>query len=274
MIEELGIPVGIHTHDDCGVGVANALAAVRAGAVQVQGTINGFGERVGNCNMTSVIPNLQLKLGIPVVEDLSRLRELSLFVDDLANSAHNARAPFVGSTAFAHKGGMHVNAVQKIAHSYEHIEPAAVGNRQNILVSELSGQSNILLKAGDLGFALEKGSPEVAAILKKVKDLESEGYEFEAAEGSLTVLIRQALEEKPALFELMEYHTTFRRSGAGSCNTCEATVKLNVNGVPEYTVAEGDGPVNALDRGVAQGVASVFSGDRWDRAGGLQGADH
>ena len=143
----LGIPIGIHTHDDCGLGVANALAAISAGAVQVQGTINGYGERTGNCNLTTVIPTLQLKMGRPVVADLSRLHELSYFVDDTANCTHNPRLPYVGENAFAHKGGMHVNAVQKLARSYEHIDPSLVGNTQNILVSELSGQSNILMKA-------------------------------------------------------------------------------------------------------------------------------
>jgi len=258
IVSELGIAIGIHTHNDCGVGVANALAAVRAGAVQVQGTINGYGERVGNCNMTSVIPNLQLKLGIEVVPDLTRLRELSLFVDDLANAAHDVRAPYVGSTAFSHKGGIHVNAVQKLARSYEHIEPQVVGNRQHILVSELSGASNILVKAQELGIDLPKRSPQVGSILEKIKALESEGYEFEAAEGSLTVLIRQLLQDSVPLFELLEYHTTFRRSGTGSCNTCEATVKLQINGVSEYTVSEGDGPVNALDAALRKALRPFF----------------
>src|SRR5690606_8766277 len=144
-IAKVGIPVGIHTHDDCGLGVANALAAVRAGARQVQGTINGYGERTGNCNMTSVIPNLQLKMKLSVARELHRLRELSLFVDDVANCPHNIRAPYVGTASFAHKGGLHVNAVQKLARSYEHIDPGLVGNRQTILISELSGQSNILI---------------------------------------------------------------------------------------------------------------------------------
>ena len=142
--EKLGIPVGIHTHDDCGLGVANALASIQAGSVQVQGTINGYGERTGNCNLTSVIPNLQLKMNTPVIPDLTQLTFISNFIDDVANCAHNRRAPYVGITCFSHKGGMHVNAVQKIARSYEHIEPEAVGNKQHILVSELSGQSNIL----------------------------------------------------------------------------------------------------------------------------------
>ena len=199
VVNQLGLPVGIHTHNDCELGVANALAALRAGATQVQGTINGYGERTGNCNLTSVIPNLQLKLGTEVVPDLTRLHELSSFVDELANCQHNIRAPFVGATAFAHKGGLHANAVEKLAKSYEHIIPGAVGNRQQILVSELSGQSNVIAKARQLGFQLDKRSPEVAAILQEVKRLEHEGYEFEAAEASFELLVRRVLSSLPAL---------------------------------------------------------------------------
>jgi len=259
-IARVGLSVGIHTHNDCGVGVANALAAVREGAIQVQGTINGYGERVGNCNMTTLIPNLQAKMGIAVVPDLTKLRELSLFVDELANVAHHTRAPFVGSSAFAHKGGIHVNAVQKLARSYEHIDPSSVGNDQHILVSELSGQSNVLLKARELGFTLEKGSPEIAEILQTVKRMESEGYEFEAAEASLQLLIKKILGQHRPSFDLIEYHCTFRRSGSGSCHTCEATVKLAVDGVCEYTVAEGDGPVNALDGALRNALRPFYPG--------------
>jgi 2-isopropylmalate synthase len=257
-IAQLGVPVGVHTHNDADLGVANALAGVRAGAVQVQGTINGYGERVGNCNMTSVIPNLQLKMGIHVVPDLAKLRELSLFVDELANVAHSTRAPYVGASAFAHKGGMHVNAVQKLARTYEHIRPAEVGNEQHVLVSELSGQSNVLVKARTLGFDLKKGASEVAEILHEIKRLENEGYEFEAADASFELLIRKILGLHHPFFELLEYHTTFRRSGTQACNTCEATVKMRVGGVPEYTVAEGDGPVNALDAALRKAVRSFY----------------
>jgi len=246
-IKTLGVPVGIHTHNDGGVGVANALAAVRAGASQVQGTINGYGERVGNCDLVSIIPTLQLKMGIPVAPDLARLRELSLFVDELANVPHNIRAPYVGSAAFTHKGGQHVHAVQKLASSYEHINPEAVGNERTISISDLSGQSNVLVKAQELGFKLEKGSPEVAKILKEVKRLENEGYEFEAAEASFNLLIRKQLGSHQPLFDLQEYHCTYRRSGHSEWNKCEATVKIIAGGVVEYTVADGDGPVNALD---------------------------
>ncbi len=247
VIAKLGVPIGIHTHDDGGLGVANAIASVRGGATQVQGTINGYGERVGNCNLTTVIPTLQLKMGRPVVKQIGELRTLSLFVDDLANNEHNIRAPYVGASAFAHKGGMHVNAVQKVAHSFEHIEPGIVGNHQRILVSELSGGSNILMKAKELGISLKKGSPEVREILAQLKDLEEQGYEFEAAEASFELLIRRHLADYQEFFQLKEYHCTYRRDGERDYDTCSATVKLTVGGCREYEVAEGDGPVNALD---------------------------
>jgi 2-isopropylmalate synthase len=259
VIKELAIPIGIHTHNDSGLGVANALAAINAGAVQVQGTMNGYGERVGNCNLVTVIPNLQLKMGIPVARDLTQLREISLFVDEMANVVHDIRAPFVGSSAFTHKGGLHVHAVQKLARTYEHIDPSLVGNRQNIVISDLAGQSNILAKAASLGFDLKKGSPEVTEILKRVKQLENEGYEFEAAEASLSLLIQKVLRHHRPMWDLLEYHTTYRRSGSGACDTCEATVKLRVNDVNEYTVAEGDGPVNALDAALRKALHPFYS---------------
>ena len=253
-----GVPVGIHTHNDCELGVANAIAAVKAGAVQVQGTINGYGERTGNCNLTSVIPILQLKMGLAVVPDLTKLRELSYFVDDVSNNPHFARAAFVGRTAFAHKGGMHVNAVQKLARSYEHIVPESVGNTQNILVSELSGQSNILIKAEQLGIRLDKGSDEAKAVLQKVKELENEGYSFEAAGGSLELLIRRELGQYAKPFELKEFHTSFRQYRDGHDPVCEATVKLYVGEVPEYTVAEGHGVVNALDKALRKALLPFY----------------
>jgi 2-isopropylmalate synthase len=258
VMKEFGIPVGIHPHDDCGLGVANALASIRAGATQVQGTVNGYGERTGNCNLTSVIPNLQLKMGIEVVPDISQLRDLSMFVDDLANCAHNVRAPYIGATAFAHKGGMHVNAVQKVAHSFEHIRPETVGNRQRILVSELSGQSNVLMKAEELGIHLEKGGDEARSILQRLKDLEQEGYEFEAAEASFELLIRQQLSTYRPFFHPHEYHCTFRHDDDRQYETCSATVRLSVNGNLEYTVAEGDGPVNALDAALRKALRPFY----------------
>ena len=249
--------VGIHTHNDCGMGAANALAAVGVGAVQVQGTMNGYGERTGNCNLTTVIPCLQLKMGIPVVPNLSRLREVSLFVDELANCHPDPRAPFVGSSAFAHKGGMHVNAVAKTAAAYEHIEPAAVGNSQNILVSELSGRSNILLKAADLGLSLAKDDPAVLRVLERIKALESCGFEFEAADASLELLIRKELGLHRPLFELSGYHCSFRRDETGSSTACEASVSLRSGGKLLETRAEGDGPVNALDAALRLALAEI-----------------
>ena len=199
-----GVPVGIHPHDDSGLGVATALAAVGAGAVQVQGTMNGYGERTGNGNMTTIIPCLQLKMGLPVVPDLTKLSALSHFVDEMANTVPNPRAPFVGITAFAHKGGGHVNAVQKISRSYEHIEPGSVGNRQVIVVSEVAGGSNIQMKAEALGYTFPKGDPKIRQILERVKTLESEGFEFEAADASFELLIRRELGQYANTFELKE----------------------------------------------------------------------
>jgi len=259
VVAALGRPVGIHTHNDCGLGVANALAAIAAGACQVQGTINGYGERVGNCNLTTLIPTLQVKLKIPCVPDLTRLRELSRFVDELANVPQDIRAPYVGPTAFTHKGGLHVHAVQKLARSYEHMDPALVGNAQNILVSDMSGQSNILAKARELGFDFQKGAPEVAAILRQVKESEAQGYEFEAADASFDLLIRRTLGRHRPLFDLKEYHCSFRQSALHGTTSCEATVKLQVGGVPEYTVEEGDGPVNALDAALRKALRPFYS---------------
>jgi len=253
-----GVPFGIHTHNDCELGVANALAAVDAGAAQVQGTINGYGERTGNCNLTSLIPILQLKKGIAVVRDLSKLRSLSYFVDDVSNNLHFQRAPFVGRTAFSHKGGMHVNAVQKVTQSYEHIRPEEVGNQQVILVSELSGQSNILMRAEQLGLSLEKGSREAKAVLRKVKERGKEGYSYEAAGGSLELLIRREIGPYTRPWKLREYHCSLRQYRDGHPPVCEATVKLEVGGVPEYTVAEGSGVVNALDKALRKALTPFY----------------
>lgn len=257
-VKHLGKSVGIHTHNDSGVGVANALAAVKAGASQIQGTMNGYGERVGNCNLTTVIPTLQLKLGFDVVPDLTQLHDVSSFVDELANVPHDIRAPYVGSAAFTHKGGLHVHAVQKLARTYEHVSPATVGNRQTIVVSDLSGQTNVLMKAAELGFELEKSSPQVSAILRQIKDAEAEGYEYEAAEGSFELLVRKALGQHKPLFDLKEYHCHYRFTGRTGSDPCEATVKLLVNGVAEYTVAEGDGPVDALDAALRKALQPFY----------------
>jgi 2-isopropylmalate synthase len=258
-IAALGRPVGIHTHNDSGLGVANALAGVAAGACQVQGTINGYGERVGNCDLTTVMPNLQLKKGIDLGLDLTQLKELSGFVDELANVPHNIRAPYVGLAAFTHKGGLHVHAVQKLARTYEHVDPALVGNERIISISDMSGQSNVLARAEALGFTLQKGAPVVNAILAEVKRLESEGYEFEAAEASFELLIRKFLGQREALFSLEEYHCSYRRTGSGLWNKTEATVRIGIGERTEYTVADGDGPVNALDAALRKALHGVYS---------------
>ena len=258
-IARLNCRVGIHTHDDIGLGVANALAAVEAGAVQVQGTVNGYGERTGNCNLVSAIPCLQLKLGRRLMTPaaLRKLKDISQFVDEIANLRPSPRQPWVGSAAFAHKGGTHVNAVQKLASSYEHIDPALVGNSRNILVSDLSGRSNILMKARSLGFELDEAKPEVKAILQRVKELEHEGFEFEAAEASLALLIRGLLEGRPELlFTVDAYHVSMR--GDTTASACEATVKVRVGEVVHHTVADGDGPVNALDGALRMALARSF----------------
>jgi len=251
---------GIHTHNDCELGVANAIAAVQAGATQVQGTINGYGERTGNCNLTSVIPILQLKLGIEVVPHLDKLKLLSFFVDDLSNNAHFSRAPFIGQTAFAHKGGTHVNAVKKLAESYEHIRPALVGNTQQILVSELAGQANILIAAERLGLPLEKGSAEAKDVLEMVKTREHEGYSYEAANGSLELLIRKAMSRYTDIWQLASYQCNYRESQEMEHPVCEASVKIRIveNDSWEHTAAEGHGVVNALDKALRKALRPSY----------------
>lgn len=253
-----GVRVGIHTHNDCELAVANAIAAVRGGATHIQGTMNGYGERTGNCNLTSVIPILQLKMQEDVVPNLAELRNVSYFVDDVSNNPHFSRTPFVGKTAFAHKGGMHVNAVKKLAETYEHIRPEWVGNEQAILVSELSGQDNILMKAEELGLPLEKGSREAKRVLELVKSFEHEGYSFESGLGTLELLIRRELGISREVFTLKEYHTSFRQYRDGHAPVCEATVKLFCQNQPTYTVSEGDGVVNALDLALRKALIPFY----------------
>jgi 2-isopropylmalate synthase len=257
-IGKLNCKVGIHTHDDIGLGVANALAALEAGAVHVQGTINGYGERTGNCNLTSAIPCIALKLNKTCVpaKSLPKLKELSQFVDEIANSRHNPRQPWVGSAAFAHKGGTHVNAVQKLTASYEHIDPSLVGNARTVLISDLAGRSNIVMKAQELGFRLTNDTPELKAILHRIKELEHEGYEFEAAEASLALCIRQVLGKRKLPFKVDAYHVSMRRDSNKS--VCEATVRVRVGDETAHTAAEGDGPVNALDGALRRALVKFF----------------
>jgi len=255
---KLNARIGIHTHDDIGLGVANALTALESGATHVQGTVNGYGERTGNCNLISVIPNLVLKLKRSCLPpaSLRKLKELSQFVDEIANVRHNPRLPWVGSSAFSHKGGQHVNAVQKLARSYEHVDPAAVGNARRVLISDLAGRSNIVIKAHELGFKLDNDTPELKDILTRIKQLEHEGYEFEAAEGSLALVIRKILKHQEPPFHIDGYHVSVRRDRAHS--VCQASVKVKVDGVTEHTIAEGDGPVNALDQALRTALTKFY----------------
>ena len=250
--------LGIHTHNDCGLGVANALAGIAAGALQVQGTINGYGERTGNCNLTSLIPILAFKLRLSSVPpaSLRRLNELSQFVDVIANLRHDPRQPWVGQTAFAHKGGMHVHAIDRVARSYEHVDPAVVGNRRRVLVSDMSGRTNILVKARELGFKLSAETPELKTVLARIKELENEGYEYEAAEASLALLIGRTLQRREPLFVVEAYHVSMRRDGKD--HVCEATVKVRVGDRHAHTVADGDGPVNALDAALRSALVKFF----------------
>jgi len=257
-VARLNGKVGIHTHNDCGVGVANAIAALEVGATHVQGTINGYGERTGNCSLTSVIPLVHFKmkkLGVPA-KSLPKLKELSEFVDEIANVRHDPRQPWVGQTAFAHKGGMHVHAMGRASRSYEHIDPEAVGNFRRVLISDMSGRTNILVKARELGFKITPETPELKTITARIKELENEGYEYEAAEGSLALLIGKTLAHRELPFTVNAYHVSMRRDGTD--NICEATVKVIVGDRKAHTVAEGDGPINALDGALRSALAKFF----------------
>jgi 2-isopropylmalate synthase len=241
-------PLGIHAHNDSDLAVANSLAAVQAGVVHVQGTINGYGERCGNANLCSIIPNLKLKLGYDCISDeqLFRLVSVSRYVSELANLAHDAYLPYVGHSAFAHKGGMHVNALVKCEESYQHIDPALVGNHQRVVVSELSGKSNIAYKVEEFGLDSSISSVQTHEILQQIKDLERQGFQFEGAEGSLELLIRRAQPGYKPPFELIDFHVLVEnRQGRGML--AEAAIKVRVGDEVMHTAAEGNGPVNALD---------------------------
>lgn len=258
----LNTPLGIHTHNDSELGVANSLAAVRAGAVHVQGTINGYGERCGNANLISIVPNLMLKMGCDCLrsgkESLKQLRDLALFVNELANQRLWQKAPFVGGSAFAHKAGMHVDGVRKNPHSFEHIEPELVGAKRRILISELSGASNVFLKAVEMNLNFDKSSPEVKEILRELERLEKEGYEFEAAEASFKLLIQKVLKAHRPFFGLEGFRVIVEKNDSKSPCRSEATVKVTVDGETEHTVAEGDGPVNALDGALRRALIRFY----------------
>ncbi len=255
-------PLGIHCHNDCELAVANSIAGIEHGCIQVQGTVNGIGERCGNANLVSVIPVLQLKRGYHCVTaaQLKRLAEVSHFVYELANLEPNKRQPFVGQSAFAHKGGLHVAAVQKNPETYEHMDPDLVGNTQRVLVSDLSGRSNLLYKAEKFGLDLESNKPAVAALLQELKELEAKGFAFEGAEASFELLMRKAIDgDRVRFYRLIGFRVIDEKRTEGEPPIAEATIMLEgPDGQTEHTAAQGNGPVNALDRALRKALGKFY----------------
>ncbi len=251
--------LGIHAHNDSELAVANSLAAVECGVVQVQGTINGYGERCGNANLCSVIPNLELKMGHETIghERLLRLAGVSKFVSQMANLPHRKELPYVGASAFAHKGGIHVSAVIKDAATYEHVAPEVIGNARRVLVSELSGKSNLAYKAREMELDLAGKDEALKHALRRLKKLEHEGYEFEAAEGSLRVLLETAVDREPEFFTIDNFRVVSEMRRGGEFSS-EATVKIRVGDGVVHTAAEGDGPVHALDTALHKALHQFF----------------
>ena len=258
----INAPIGIHAHNDSETAVANSILAVKEGAVQVHGTINGFGERCGNANLCSIIPNLKLKMGIDCIssEQLRRLRETARFVYELANLPHNKHQAYVGDSAFAHKGGVHVSAVLKKAETYEHIKPELVGNHQRILISDLSGRANIMYKAQEFGIDMKSKDPIVQNILKTLKELEHQGFQYEGAEASFELLIQKAMKARKRYFRLLGFRVIDEKKKEGEPPHAEATIKLEVDGKIEHTASEGNGPVNALDNALRKALEKFYPG--------------
>ncbi|MEH2076024.1 MAG: citramalate synthase [Nostoc sp.] len=252
--------IGIHTHNDSEMAVANAIAAVMAGAKMVQGTINGYGERCGNANLCSLIPNLQLKLGYSCIteDQLTQLTEASRFVSEVVNLAPDEHAPFVGLSAFAHKGGIHVSAVERNPLTYEHIQPEQVGNHRRIVISEQSGLSNVLAKARSFGINLDELKAEAKQILQRLKDLESEGFQFEAAEASFALLMHEALGDRQKFFEVKGFQVHCDLIEGKETSNALATVKIAVDGKNILEAAEGNGPVAALDAALRKALVNFY----------------
>jgi 2-isopropylmalate synthase len=259
VIPRIPVPVGIHAHNDCGLALANSLVAVRAGAAMVQGTVNGYGERCGNADLVSVIGNLQLKMGYSCIdaENVKQLTELSHSVSEVANVPPLNQRPFVGKSAFAHKGGVHVSAIMKNPLAYEHMDPTVVGNRRRVLVSDLGGKSNIEYKAREMNLKLVDNGHQSKKIAGEIKKLEDQGYQFEAAEGSLELLIKKASGQFEDPFTLESLRVTIEKNHSGP-STSQATIKISVGTDHEITAAEGDGPVNALDNALRKALAKFY----------------
>jgi len=257
------LPIGIHAHNDSDLAVAVSIEAINHGATHLQGTINGYGERCGNANLCSLIPILKFKMGIDCMPDknIKKLSELSRYVSELANMRHKMEMPFVGESAFAHKGGIHVNAVMKNPKTYEHIDPELVGNKRRILVSDLSGKSNIYYKASQFGInldSLEDHSTKTLEILKKLKELEDAGYQFEGAEGSFEILLKKLIHQFKDFFSLKGFRVITEKRGLNQNALSEATIKVTVDGEKELTASEGVGPVNALDKALRKALTIFY----------------
>lgn len=253
------IVLGIHTHNDAGCAVANSIIAVESGCEVVQGTINGIGERCGNANLCSIIPALQLKKNYQCIpnKNLKKLTELSRYIDEIANIVPTDSLPYVGKHAFAHKAGVHVSAIGKNSKTYEHLDPQSVGNTRQILVSDLSGKSNIISKSDELSLDLENKPEKIQSIIKAVKEKENNGYQYENADGSFFILTKKIEAKYDSFFTLKSYRVSVEKNADGSI-VSEATVKLDVNGKEEHTVSEGDGPVNALDNCLRKALIKFY----------------
>lgn len=257
--QECTVPLGIHAHNDCDMAVANSLVAIETGIVQVQGTINGIGERCGNANLCSIVPNLELKMKRPALTDrLNRLKEVSGFVAELANLIPNKHQPYVGDSAFAHKGGVHIHAVLKNPATYEHIDPAQVGNRQRVLVSDYAGRSGLVDKLEAFGITLSKDHSKVHELVNTLKERESQGYQFEGAEGSFELLMRKAMGSHKPSFQLLGFRVIVEKKQDDGAPLSEATVMVKVGNVVEHTAAVGTGPVNALDHALRKSLEKFY----------------
>jgi 2-isopropylmalate synthase len=260
VIAKYNVPISIHAHNDSECATANSIIAVELGASQVQGTINGLGERCGNANLVSVIPNLKLKLKYECLtaQQLKKLKDVSRFVTEIANLRHFKRQPFVGDSAFAHKGGIHVSAVQRHPGTYEHIKPELVGNYQRVLVSDLSGKSNIIRKIKEFNLKIDPNSPKVTHIVSDLKDLENQGFQFEGAEASFELLIKKTFGLHRKFFDLIGFRVIVEKRREGEVPLSEATIMLRVDKKLEHTAATGKGPVNALDNALRKALEGFY----------------
>lgn len=253
------VQLGIHCHNDCGMAVANSITAVQSGATMVQGTVNGYGERCGNADITSVIPILSLKMGMPTIpeERLSQLKTFSRYVSETANMIPLHSRPFVGKSAFAHKGGIHVNAIMKESRAYEHMDPALVGNKRRVLVSDMSGKSNVEYKAREMGVEIGSKGKDCQEIVAEIKSMEDQGYQFDVADGSMKILLEKLTEQFKPHFDLDSFRVSIERDLQNAC-TSHAIIKIKVDGVDEITAAEGHGPVSALDNALRKALGRFY----------------